>query len=277
MDDLVTTDWLAEHRGEVRVADATWFLPEHARDARSEFDAAHIPGAVFLDLGTLADPDTSLPMMLPGEQAFAARLGTLGIARDDRIVLYDDSPLHSAARAWWMLRLFGARHVAILDGGLAKWRSEGRATQAGHAATAPRSFDAALDRAGVRTLDDVRAIVTTGDVQLVDARGPARFAGEEPEPRPGVVPGHMPGAVNLPYTRFFAPDGTWKRGEALRAAFVDAGVDLNRPVVTTCGSGVTAAVLVFGAHLLGHEIALYDGSWAEWGGDPSTPKALGRG
>lgn len=276
MDSLVTTDWLAEHMAEVRVVDATWFLPEHARDASAEFEAGHIPGAVFLDLATLKDPDTALPMMLPDAALFAERLGSIGIGTDDAVVLYDDSPLHSAARGWWMLRAFGARRVAVLDGGLAKWRGEGRVVESGQAAPSPRAFDATLDRSGLRTRSDVLTIVEGGDSQLVDARGPARFAGEEPEPRAGTEPGHIPGAINLPYPWLFERDGTWKHGESLRAAFADAGVDLSRPVVTTCGSGVTAAVLVFGAHLLGHELALYDGSWAEWGSDSSTPKAVGR-
>lgn len=276
MDALVTTDWLAEHLAEVRVVDASWFLPEHARDAASDFGAGHIPGAVFLDLATLKDPDTSLPMMLPDAALFAERLGSIGIGTDDAVVLYDDSPLHSAARGWWMLRVFGARRVAVLDGGLAKWRAEGRAAESGLASPSSRVFEATLDRSGVRTLGDVRAVVERGDTQLVDARGPARFAGEEPEPRAGTEPGHIPGAMNLPYPWLFESDGTWKRGEPSRAAFADAGVDLSRPIVATCGSGVTAAVLVFGAHLLGHDLALYDGSWAEWGSDPTTPKALGR-
>ncbi|HEX8486042.1 sulfurtransferase [Sphingomonas sp.] len=273
MNALVSTDWLAEHARAVRIVDASYYLAEHARDAAAEFDAAHIPGAMFLDLATLADAASSLPMTLPAPDAITQRLAMLGIGAGEQIVLYDASPLRSSARAWWMLRMAGIADVTILDGGLAKWRADGRPLASGDVSNTPTAFDACLPLCSVRTFDAMRANLVTAIEQVVDARSPARFDGREPESRPGVEPGHIPGARSLHYAALFEADGTWKQGDALRAAFADAGVDLARPVVATCGSGVTAACLVFAAHLLGHHIALYDGSWSEWGADPATPKA----
>jgi thiosulfate/3-mercaptopyruvate sulfurtransferase len=280
MDALVTTEWLAGELGaaDLHVVDATYFgsVPGGpGRDARAEYEAEHIPGAVFLDLDTLADTISGLPSMLPSPEQFAARLGSLGIGDGDRIVLYDVSHYHTATRAWWMLRTMGARHIAILDGGLAKWRVEDRPIANGVEQPAPRHFTARLDPAGVRTLAQMKINVASGIEQVLDARSAARFSGVEPDPRPGTAAGHIPGSRNLPYGRLLNADGTWKRGDALRAEFDAAGIDLARPLVTTCGSGITAAVLAFGAYLLGNDSALYDGSWSEWGGDPSTPKATG--
>jgi thiosulfate/3-mercaptopyruvate sulfurtransferase len=271
MDDLVTTEWLADQLGapDLRLLDASWYLPEHGRDAAAGYAAAHIPGAVRFDLDAISDGTSSLPHMLPSEAQFGAAMEAMGVGLHDRIIVYDDSPLHSGARAWWMLRSMGAPAVALLDGGLAKWRSEGRVLSTGVEALLPGSFPAHLNRTGVRTLYQMRH----PSEQIVDARSPSRFAGAEPEPRPGVTPGHIPGSLNLHYPRLFRTDGTWKRGDELASAFRDAGVDLDRPIVTTCGSGVTAAVLLFGLHLLGREGALYDGSWAEWGSHADTPKA----
>ena len=248
---LVSTAGLADLSG-VRIVDASWFLPEHGRDARAEYRAGHIPGAAFLDLST-------------------AKPGTVAIDPNAAYVVYDDSPLKTAARGWWLLKSSGARSVAILDGGLAKWRSEGRALEAGAGITLGTTTVARVVDS-LRDKDDVR---TTTD-QIVDARSPARFAGEEPEPRAGVVPGHIPGARNVHYATLYDADGTWNHGDALAAAFTDAGVDLDLPVTTTCGSGVTACSLIFGLHLLGRDAALYGGSWADWGSDPTTPKETGR-
>lgn len=277
MDALVTTEWLAGELGaaDLRVADASWFLPEHVRDARAEFARGHIPGAVFLDLDAFADKRDPLPSMLPPPEQLASRMQALGLGDGCRIVLYDDSPLHSSARAWWMLTAFGTPDVAILDGGLAKWKAEGRALEQGAAAPRPRHFTVRHAPTGVRSLDQVRAAVADHSEQIVDARSPARFAGLEPEPRPGVEPGHIPGSRNLPYADFFHPDGIWKRDVTLRAVFGGEGVEVERPILATCGSGITAAVIAFAVHLLGHKATLYDGSWAEWGGDPATPKAKG--
>lgn len=267
MDTLVTTEWLAAEIGapDLVVVDASLFLPDAGRNPRAEYEAEHILGAVFLDLGEFAD--------FPGEEQFAGRLTSMGISDGMRIVVYDNSPLHSAARAWWLLRRFGARDVAMLDGGLAKWKGEGRSLESGAGQSGGGRFTARTDETGLARMADVRS---AGDAVIVDARSAARFSGDEAEPRPGLARGHIPGARNLPQGLLFEADGTWKRGDALRQAFEDAGVDFARPMITTCGSGVTAAVLSLGAHLLGKsDVRLYDGSWAEWGADESTPKATG--
>ena len=277
MDALVTTEWLAGELGasDLRVVDATYVDAATGRDAAAEYEREHIPGAVFMSLGELRDTDSDLPMMLPSAEKFASRMQSLGLGDGSRIVLYDSSPWRTAARAWWMLHTFGAHDIAILDGGIAKWKAEGRDLASGKEQLRHRHFTVWYDRKGVRSLEQMKANLETGDEQILDARSAARFTGEEPDPRPATHAGHMPGAKNLPYTRLFNEDGTWKRGDALRQAFEGAGVDVDKPIVTTCGSGVTASTLMFGLHLLGKDAALYDGSWSEWGADRSTPKAMG--
>jgi thiosulfate/3-mercaptopyruvate sulfurtransferase len=277
MDALVTTEWLAGELGaaDLRVADASWFLPEYKRDAQAEFAEGHIPGAVFLDLDSFADKGNPLPSMLPPPEQLASRMQALGLGDGCRIVLYDDSPLHTSARAWWMLTAFGTPDVAILDGGLAKWKAEKRPVETGEDEAKPRHFTVRHAAEGVRALADVKAVAASHPEQIVDARSPSRFAGLDPEPRPGVQPGHIPGSRNAPYADFFHPDGSWKRDITLRAAFENAGVEVEHPILATCGSGITAAVIVFAAHLLGHKATLYDGSWSEWGADAHTPKARG--
>ena len=278
MESLVSTEWLAGELGasDLRVIDATIFLPGSGRDARSEYEAEHIPGAVFMDLDAIVDPESPLPHTLPPENVFASWMAKLGFAETDRFVVYDDTPLHSAARAWWLLRTFGARNAAILDGGLAKWKSEGRPLESGQVEAQAGRFAAQLDGEAVADKGFVSGLVGRATHEIVDARPASRFRGEDAEPRPGVQPGHIPGSKSLPQSELFEADNSFKRGGALRAAFDRAGVDLSKPMVTTCGSGVTAAVLLFGAHLLGKEdVKLYDGSWSEWGADPSTPKATG--
>lgn len=275
MDSLVSTDWLEAELGasDLRVIDATAFLPNSGRDARAEYEAAHIPGAVFFDIDEISDRSSPLPHMLPSEHKFASRMQSLGLGDGNRFVVYDNSPLHSAARAWWMLRVFGAHYVALLDGGLQKWRTEGRLLASGREPHRHGHFTAFLDAAAV--VDKQAVLALAGD-EIVDARPASRFAGADAEPRPGVAAGHIPGSKNAPQSDFFNPDNSWKRGGELRALFDAAGVDLARPMVTTCGSGVTAAVILFGAQLLGKtDVRLYDGSWSEWGADPATPKARG--
>jgi len=213
--------------------------------------------------------------MLPTPEKFASRMQSLGLGDGSRIVLYDNSPFHTAARAWFMLRTFGAHDVAILDGGLAKWQAEGREIASGKEQLRHRHFTVWADDKGVRTLDQMKANVDSGAEQVLDARSAARFTGEEADPRPATHPGHIPGSRNLPVGQIFNEDGTWKTGDALRSAFEGAGIDLAKPLVTTCGSGITASALAFGAHLLGVEAAVYDGSWSEWGADRTTPKATG--
>jgi thiosulfate/3-mercaptopyruvate sulfurtransferase len=275
MESLVTTDWLEAELGapDLRVIDASAFLPGSGRNARAEFEAAHIPGAVFFDIEEVSDRDSPLPHMLPPPHRFASRMQSLGLGDGNRFIVYDNSPLHSAARVWWMLKIFGAHHVALLDGGLEKWTAEGRPLESG---TQPRRhghFTPLFDADAV--VDKAQVLALAGH-DIVDARPAGRFAGEAPDPRPGVASGHIPGSRNAPQSDFFNPDNSWKSGHALRAVFDAARVDLSRPMVTTCGSGVTAAVILFGAHLLGKEdVRLYDGSWSEWGADPDTPKATG--
>ncbi|MFY9350899.1 sulfurtransferase [Sphingobium sp.] len=276
---FITTDELAEQLGALGlvILDATLFLPGTPRDARAEFEAAHIPGAAFLDLDTLADPDDPAPHMLPPDAMMTQRAQAMCISPDSRIILYDNSPIRSAARAWWMMRAYGlGASAAILDGGMPKWLAEGRPTESGEAQPTPGTAIARLDRAQVRTKGDILAHLDSGSAQLLDARGAGRFTGAEAEPRPGMASGHIPGSRNLPYAALFAPDNSLKQQDELRALYESAGIDLDRPVVTTCGSGVTAAILLAGLESLGKtDVALYDGSWSEWGIDPATPKATG--
>ena len=278
MDSLVSTEWLERELGapDLKLIDATTFLPGTGRDARAEFEQEHIPGAVFLDIEEVSDADSPLPHMMPSEARFASRMQSLGARDGARFVVYDNSPLHSAARVWWMLKSFGAHYVALLDGGLQKWKAEGRPLEHGREHHRHGHFTAFLDEGAVVDKAQVRALVGAGSHEIVDARPAARFAGEGTEPRPGLASGHIPGARSLPQSELFNPDNSWKQGDALRATFDAAGVDLAKPMVTTCGSGVTAAVVLFGAHLLGKDdVRLYDGSWSEWGADPETPKETG--
>ena len=229
-----------------------------------------------MDLTELADSHSDVENMAPPPEKFASRMQSLGLGDGSRIVLYDDSPLKSAARAWWLLKLFGAHDVALLDGGLAKWKAEGRPLEMGKQTLRHRHFTVWRDAKAVRSKDQMLANVDSGAEQVVDARPAARFTGEERDPRPGMAPGHIPGSRSLPHSQLFNADGTWKQGDELKAAFDAAGIDLDKPLVTTCGSGMTATVVAFGAHLLGKEdVAVYDGSWTEWGADPATPKATG--
>jgi thiosulfate/3-mercaptopyruvate sulfurtransferase len=277
MDSLVSTDWLAEHLGEpgLVVLDASAHLPDAGRDPRAEFEAAHIPGARFLDLPTLKDPDSPVPSAVPTAEQFAARMQALGVNTADRLVVYDDSGVKTSARAWFIARMYGAE-VAILDGGLGKWRAEGRPLESGMPEVARGSYEASRGLGTVRLKAEMLANLGKHREQVVDARGRARFAGEEPEFRPGLAEGHIPGSRNLPFGLLLNDDGTFRDHKDLKRAFDEAGVDVDQPVVTTCGSGVTAAVLLFALDRLGKsDIALYDGSWSEWGADPGTPKETG--
>jgi thiosulfate/3-mercaptopyruvate sulfurtransferase len=276
---LVSTEWLAaqlarpqsEHSG-VRVLDGSWHMPNLERDPRREFEEGHIPGAAFFDIDGIADRSTSLPHMLPSAAQFARQVGELGISNRDLVVVYDVRGVVSAARVWWTFRAMGHDRVAVLDGGLRKWKAEGREVETGPAKVAPVRFRAQLRRAIVRNLEQVRRNIGTRREQVLDARSRGRFAGTEPEPRAGLRGGHIPGSLNLPYDALYQPDGTMLPPEELRHAFAASGVNPARPVATTCGSGITASVLALGLHLIGHrKVAVYDGSWTEWAGHPDTP------
>ncbi|HVH86276.1 MAG TPA: 3-mercaptopyruvate sulfurtransferase [Terriglobales bacterium] len=273
---LISTEELTRIVGSpnIRVVEVGFDMPGSKPPyAREKFFQEHIPGAVFFDIDEIADKGTSLPHMLPSAEGFSRAVGQLGIGSSDRIILYDRESLRSAPRAWWMFRIFGHENVAILDGGLAKWRAEGRTLESGEPNIAPRSFTAKFNPKMVRSKNDVLRIIRDHREQLIDARSKERFDGTAPEVWPGRRSGHIPGSLNLPYDQLVDPNSQTVLPQAeIKRRFNAAGLDLNKPAVTSCGSGVTACVLAFGLHLLGKsDVAVYDGSWAEWGLPSDTP------
>jgi thiosulfate/3-mercaptopyruvate sulfurtransferase len=270
---LVSTEWLAQRLRDQNViaVDGSYFLPTQKRDAHAEYRSGHIPGAVFFDIETVSDHSTELPHMLPGPAQFGDVVGALGIGDNDTVVVYDSTGLYSAARVWWTFRIFGAKAVFILDGGLPQWKSEGRPIETDDPGRPRKKFNAKMKVAAVALLDDMRMALNDENVQVVDARSAERFSGKAPEPRPGLRSGHMPGSFNVPFDRVIE-NGRLASRERIQAAFSNAGVDLDKPIITSCGSGVTAAILIFALESLGKEPkGLYDGSWSEWASRPDLP------
>lgn len=275
---VVSADWVEKNLGapHFRKVDASWYLPAQNRNAAEEYAAGHIPGAVFFDQDVIADHSTGLPHTIPSTELFAEAAGRFGISETDTIVVYDGPGFFSAPRAWWLFRLFGARDVYVLDGGLDGWKRDGRPMTSELSEPAPAVFRARFDASRVTTLDAMKALVAEGGTQIADARGPGRFQGTEPEPRARVRSGHMPGARNVPGA-ILSENGRFKSLPALKAVLEDAGIDLAKPVVTSCGSGVTAAIITLALASLGHtDNTLYDGSWTEWGGRGDTPVVAGK-
>lgn len=268
---LVSTEWLAKHLNDpdLRILDASWHMPASGRDARAEYEAAHIPGARFYDYDGISDKRSALPHMAPPVELFISRMRAMGVGDGHQVVIYDNSDVRSAARIWWLFRLMGKTDVSLLDGGFAKWQAEGRETEDLPPVMRDRHITVQRQANLVRDVTQVAAASKLGDHEIVDARSPERFRGDADEPRPGLRAGHIPGSKNLHYDRLFNEDGTMKEPEAMRAEFEAAGVDLSKPVITTCGSGVTAASLSLALERIGHrKHSLYDGSWTEWGSFP---------
>ena len=275
---VIDADWLQSRLGTpgVSIVDASWYLPAQGRNARAEYDAGHIPGAIFFDQDEVVEPGSKLPHTLPRPLEFARHAGSMGISADDTIVVYDGPGVASAPRVWWMFRVMGVFQVYLLDGGLDRWKREGRPLTAEPTRVAPCVFHVNFDASRVVSLDEMKAIVAEHSAQVADARPAGRFAGTEPEPRPGVRSGHMPGAKSLPATTL-SRNGSLLALDELSATIERAGIDLTRPVVTSCGSGVTAAVITLALESLGHSAnRLYDGSWTEWGGRSDTPAVTGK-
>ena len=265
---LVSTGWLADHLKDpdLRVLDARWYLPDMGRDGRAEYEAAHIPGARFFDIDEISDLRSDLPHMAPPPEKFISRMRAMGVGDGHQVIVYDGAGMFSAARVWWLFRLMGKTDVAVLDGGFPKWQAEGRPVEDMPPILRDRHITVQRQAGLVRDVTQVAAASKLGDHEIVDARSPARFRGEEPEPRPGLRAGHIPGSKNVHYRAVLNEDGTMKDAAGIRAAFEAAGVDLSKPVITTCGSGVTAAILFLALDRIGHiDHSLYDGSWSEWG------------
>jgi thiosulfate/3-mercaptopyruvate sulfurtransferase len=274
MSDIVSAEWLRQNLNRVRTVDASWYMPADKRDAKAEFEAAHIPGAVFYDIDALSDRNTSLPHMLPPPEQFARDAGALGIGDGDMVVVYDTAGLFSAARVWFAFKAMGHDKIAVLDGGLPAWKAAGGTFESGAAHPKPAQFTARFNPALVRDFGSVKAAL--GNTQVLDARGAPRFEGSEPEPRAGLKSGHMPGAANIPYRAVLTSDNKLKDDASLQKLFAEKGIDLRAPIITSCGSGVTAAILMLALEKLGsRQVAIYDGSWTEWGGREDTPIATG--